>query len=582
MTSLPDAAPDSTSTHDESPGTSPAGSDVGAPQPEWWRYGVVYEVYPRSFADGNGDGEGDLLGIRNHLGYLADLGVDGVWIAPFYPSPMADGGYDVADFRDIHPMYGTIADADDLIAEAQRLGLKVVIDIVANHTSNEHAWFTAALAAAPGSPERDRYFFRDGSGPDGSEPPNNWISCFGGAGWTRITEADGSPGQWYLHSFAPEQPDLNWRNEDVLSDFDDILRFWLDKGVDGLRIDAAPALAKDPSFRDADYGGDLRFLTLQWENNPHWDVDDVHSIFRRWRSIGDSYEGDRVFVAEAVVNSSEQLAKYLRSDEMQTAFNFQYMKSAWEATPLREAIDATLLALEPVGAPATWVLASHDEVRLVTRYGRATTGSAHLADGQGEIADIELGTRRARAASMLALALPGGAYIYQGEELGLPHVDDLPDEVLQDPMFFRTNGETRGRDGCRVPIPWSGTQAPYGFSPDGVTTWLPQPDDWAALTVEAQAADPDSTLALHRQALHVRRELADLHTPALTWLPSPAGTLHFRRGDAFECFVNISPDSVAFPGGEVLLASSPLDGSEVPSDTAVWLVHGAPDSTLGD
>ena len=537
----------------------------------WWRHAVVYEVYPRSFADGNGDGEGDLRGLRDRLPYLKDLGVDGIWVAPWYPSPMADGGYDVSDYEDIHPRYGDLAEADAFVREAHDLGLKVIVDIVPNHTSDQHPWFLAALAAAPGSPERARYLFRDGKGPDGSEPPNNWISCFGGGAWTRISEPDGTPGQWYLHTFAEEQPDLDWTDDAVLESFDDILRFWFDRGVDGLRVDAAPALGKAEGLPDADYKGDYRFLTLEWEGNPHWDVDEVHDVFRRWRGVSDTYDGDRVFVAEAVVNGSARLSNYLRPDEMHTAFNFPYMKAAWDAAALREVIDSTLDTLAPIGVPATWVLSSHDEVRLVSRYGRPTTSSAHFSDGEGEVSDIALGTRRARAAALLMLALPGGAYIYQGDELGLPNVDDLPDEVLQDPVFKRTNGEMRGRDGCRVPLPWSGTTSPYGFSPDGVEPWLPQPDSWAGLSAEAQQADPASMLSLYQQALALRHELPELRSDTFGWRESAEGVLHFDRGAGFRCVVNISGAPLPLDGARVLLSSEPVEDGALPHDAAAWL-----------
>ncbi|MGN6742663.1 MAG: glycoside hydrolase family 13 protein [Amnibacterium sp.] len=537
----------------------------------WWRTAVMLEIYPRSFADGNGDGEGDLAGLRARLPYVAELGVDGIWIAPWYPSPMADGGYDVRDYRDVDPRFGTLEDADALIAEAHGLGLKVITDIVPNHTSSEHPWFVAALAAGPGSPERARYLFRDGRGPGGDAPPNNWISAFGGSAWERVVEADGRPGQWYLHSFAPEQPDLDWTNPDVLADFDGILRFWFDRGVDGLRVDAAPALAKAPGLPDADYGEDPRFVTIEWVDNPHWDVDAVHDVFRRWRAVADEYPDERVFVAEAVVNGAERLGRYLRPDELHTAFNFPYLKSAWEADALRRVIDETLAAFLPIGVPPTWALSSHDEVRLVTRYGRRTTSAAHFADGAGEVSDPVLGTRRARAAALVMLALPGSAYLYQGEELGLPEVLDLPDEALQDPIFVRTGGANRGRDGCRVPLPWSGTAPPYGFSPAGTRTWLPQPSGWGALTVEAESADPASTLSLHRDALRIRRGEPGLLEADFAWAPSSPGVLAFDRGAVFRCVANLSDAPVPLPDGEVLVASGPLTVGLLPVDTAVWL-----------
>ena len=542
------------------------------PEPSpWWRSAVMYQVYPRSFADGNGDGEGDLQGLRAKLPYLADLGVDGLWISPWFPSPMADGGYDVSDFRGIHPMFGSLEDADAVLSEARALGLRVIIDLVPNHTSDQHPWFFAALEAGPGSAERARYFFRDGRGADGGEPPNNWISAFGGPAWTRIVEPDGSPGQWYLHLFAPEQPDLDWSNEAVLDDFDDVLRFWFDRGVDGLRIDAAPAMSKKAGLPDADYGGVLQFRTVDWDDNPHWDVDTVHDIFRRWRAIADTYDGDRAFVAEAVVSTPERLAAYLRPDEMHTAFNFPYLKGPWEAGPLRQVIDDTLSSFAPLGVPSTWVLTSHDEIRPVTRYGRPTTSSYFISDGEGEVSDLALGTRRARAAAMLMLALPGGAYIYQGEELGLPNVDDLPDEVLQDPMFLRSGGEMRGRDGCRVPLPWSGQEPPFGFSPDGVTPWLPQPQSWRELTVEAQDGDPTSMLALYRQALRLRRDTGGLDGEELAWRESAPDVLDFERGEALRCVANLSGIPVELPVDRVLLSSIPLEDGLLPTDATAWL-----------
>jgi alpha-glucosidase len=542
----------------------------------WWRQAVIYQIYPRSFADGNADGDGDIAGIRARLPYLVELGVDGIWIAPWYPSPMADGGYDVSDFTGIHPMFGTIEEADALVREAHAAGLRVIIDLVPNHTSDVHPWFQAALTSEPGSAERARYIFRDGRGLDRDEPPNNWISCFGGSGWTRVTEADGKPGQWYLHTFAEEQPDLDWTSPAVLEAFDDIIRFWFDRGVDGLRVDAAPAMGKAEGLPDADYGGDLRFLTLEWVGNPHWDVDEVHSIFRRWRSLADGYGGDRIFVAEAVVSSAERLSQYLRPDEMHSAFNFPYMKAAWEAKALRTVIDDTLESHVSVEAPATWVLSSHDETRLVSRYGRKTTSSAHFADGAGEPVDLDLGSRRARAAALLMLALPGCAYIYQGEELGLPQVDDLPDEVLQDPVFKRTNGEMRGRDGCRVPLPWSGAEPPFGFSPPGVIPWLPQPGSWSAWTVEAESAGPDSMLNLYRRALRIRHEVTGLRLDDFAWHPSPEDVLDFSRGPDLRCVVNLSGEPYDLePSAIVLVASGPVENGKLPHDTTAWLASAA-------
>jgi alpha-glucosidase len=531
-------------------------------------------VYLRSFADSNADGLGDLGGLRGKLPYLADLGVDAVWITPWYPSPMADGGYDVSDYCDIDPRFGTLADADALLSDAHHLGLRVIIDLVANHTSDQHSWFTAALAAGPGSPERRRYFFRDGRA-GGEEPPNDWISAFGGLAWSRVRETDGRPGQWYLHTFAPEQPDLDWDEPAVREDFDAVLRFWLDRGVDGIRVDAAPAMAKAPGLPDAGHGPGARFESRTWVGSPQWDVEAVHDILRRWRAIGDDYSGDRLFVTEAVVHSPERLSRYVRPDEMHTSFNFDYLTAPWEAGRLRAVIDASLAALAGVGAPATWVLSSHDETRHVTRFGRAFTGAGFGGAAVPAMpSDLELGRRRARAAALLTLALPGSAYVYQGEELGLPEVEDLPEEALQDPTWERSGHTERGRDGCRVPLPWSGDRPPFGFSPDGVVPWLPQPPGWAALTVAAQQADPASTLSLYRAALHLRRATPDLRTAPLTWLPAGDDVLAFDRGPAFRCVVNLSGRPVPLDG-EVLLASGPCAGA-LPPDTAAWLSGAGP------
>ena len=546
----------------------------------WWRRAVVYEVYPRSFADSDGDGEGDLRGLTGRLPYLAELGVDAVWVAPWYPSPLADGGYDVTDYRDIHPMLGTLDDADELVRSAHGHGLRVVVDMVANHTSSEHPWFREALGAPPGSPPRARYLFRDGRGRAGERPPNNWRSAFGGPAWTRVTEPDGAPGQWYLHTFAPEQPDLDWSCEEVLAEFDDVLRFWLDRGIDGIRVDAAPAFAKDPALPDADYGAAPGFVPATWVDSPHWDLDATHDVLRRWRAVLDGYPGDRMFVAEAVVNGPERLARYLRPGELHTAINFDYLSAGWDPADLRTAITATLRTLQPVGAPPTWALSSHDETRHLTRFARLPRAAAATpgapATTPPATADLELGERRARASLLLTLALPGGAYLYQGEELGLPEVEDLPDELRQDPSFARSGGLVRGRDGCRVPLPWSGSAPPYGFSPPGTRTWLPQPATWAHLTVEAQRGRPGSMLEHYREALALRRRLSDLHGEDLSWLPSPERVLHFRRGERFRCVLNLGAEPCPL-GATPALLSEPL-GPELllPPDAAAWLVDEDP------
>jgi alpha-glucosidase len=529
----------------------------------WWRGAAIYQVYVRSFADGDGDGTGDLTGVRSKLQYLADLGIDAIWFNPWYPSPMDDGGYDVSDYRDIEPVFGSLAEAEKLIEEAHNLGIRIIIDIVPNHCSDVHPWFTAAVAAGPGSPERERFWFRDGRGENGDLPPNNWQSRFGGPAWTRVTEPDGTPGQWFLHLYSSRQPDLNWTNPQVHAEFADILRFWFNRGVDGFRIDVADGLVKQDGLPDvADPDGRL----------PYSDLDGVHEIYREWRKIADSYEDKRVFVGEMWLPDPHRFAMYLRPDELHSAFNFDFLSCPWDAKKLREVVDATLAAHAPVDAPATWVLSNHDVTRHVTRYGRADT-SFSFADRQHKApTDRLLGLRRARAAALLTLALPGGVYIYQGEELGLSEVEDLADEVRQDPVFRRTNGTDIGRDGCRVPLPWSGTEPPYGFNTTGAAPWLPQPDDWATATVEAQTGDPASVLELYRSALTIRHAEPGLGDGPMTWLDVPDGVLAFSRDDRFACVVNLSGATVPVPPHtEVLLASGPLDGTGLPSDTAVWL-----------
>ncbi|MGI5467329.1 glycoside hydrolase family 13 protein [Streptomyces sp. CA-132043] len=538
----------------------------------WWRDAVIYQVYIRSFADGNGDGIGDIAGIRSRLPYLKSLGVDAIWINPWYKSPQADHGYDVADFRAIDPRFGTVEEAEALIEEAHAAGIRVIPDIVPNHTSDQHAWFRAALAAGPGSPERARYVFRDGRGPDGAEPPNDWRSCFGGRAWTRVPD-----GQWYLHLFAPEQPDLNWDHPDVLAEFEDILRFWFRRGVDGFRIDVAHGLVKHPELPDLPaLPAPADRVPGQHLDHPHWDRDEVHEIYRAWRRVADEFPGDRAFVAEAWADTPERLAAYVRQDGLHTAFNFDFLMASWDAKELRAVIDHSLAMLGAVGAPATWVLSNHDVVRHPSRYGRKVVkkwvaNETYRPEGP---LDLALGTRRARAAALLMLALPGGAYVYQGEELGLPEVEDLPEAVLQDPTWERSGHTDRGRDGCRVPIPWSGDHAPYGFSPDGAAgePWLPQPPLWRELSVAAQEGDEDSMLALYRRALRTRRDHPALGDGPMTWLDTPAGVLALRREPGFLCLVNLSAEPYPLPEHEeVLLASGPLADGRLAPDHAVWL-----------
>jgi alpha-glucosidase len=557
---------------------SASGATNGRSGARWWRSAVIYQVYIRSFADGDGDGVGDIAGLRARLPYIAALGVDAVWINPWYPSPMKDAGYDVSDLRDIEPVLGTLADAAAMTREAHALGLRVLLDIVPNHLSDQHEWFRRALAAAPGSAERARFIFRDGRGPGGDQPPNDWSSGFGGPAWTRVTEADGRPGQWYLHLFTPEQPDLEWSNPEVQDEFTETMRFWFDHGIDGFRIDVAHGLVKAAGLPDV---GSTAWPPVDGEtvDHPHWDRDGVHEIYRQWRALADAYEEPRVFVAEAWVHNHDRLAQYVRGDELHTAFNFDFLLAPWQAEGMRNSIVESLRSHEAVGAPPTWVLSNHDTVREVSRYARpqGVRPLRNLNDILDLPADFELGRTRARAAALLMLALPGGAYIYQGEELGLAEVEDLPDEALQDPTWEQSGRTDRGRDGCRVPVPWSGDAPPFGFSPDTARAapWLPQPASWHALTVQSQTADEQSMLELYRRALQIRRRHPALGDGTLDWLDAPDGALAFARDPGFVCIVNLSGNPVPPPDGStVLLASGPLtrDG-RVPVDSAVWFTR---------
>ncbi len=543
----------------------------------WWRSAVIYQVYIRSFADGNGDGVGDIAGLRRRLRYLAHLGIDALWINPWYRSPMKDAGYDVSDLRDIDPRFGTIAEARAMIAEAHSLGLRVLLDIVPNHLSSQHVWFQQALTAGPDSRERARFIFRNGRGLRGEEPPNDWKSGFGGPAWTRVIEPDGRAGQWYLHLFTPEQPDLDWTNPEVHDEFDETMRFWFELGVDGFRIDVAHGLVKAEGLPDV---GSIAWppVTADLVDHPHWDRDEVHEIFRRWRALADSYDQPRVFVAEAWVHHPERLAQYVRSDELHTAFNFDFLLAPWDAEALRASIVAAVRAHDAVGAAPTWVLSNHDTVREVSRYARPQRARPlrNLTDMLDLPADFTLGVRRARAAALLMLALPGGAYVYQGEELGLAEVEDLPDEALRDPGWEQSGHTDRGRDGCRVPLPWSGTDPPFGFSPADATAppWLPQPASWRSLTAASQTSDPGSMLELYRTALALRQAHPALGDGSMQWLDAPPGVLLFAREPGFICLVNLGGEPVPAPDDAVLLASGELtDNGRVPSDTAVWLAR---------
>ncbi len=545
---------------------------------DWWRQAAVYQVYPRSFADANGDGIGDLRGITSRVPYLVELGVDAVWLSPFYPSALADGGYDVDDYRDVDPRLGTLDDFDELVAALHAAGIRMIVDIVPNHSSDRHEWFREALASPRGSAARDRYLFRDGEGPDASEPPSDWTSMFGGSAWEPVGD-----GQFYLHLFAREQPDLNWGNREVRDDFLTTLRFWSDRGVDGFRVDVAHALAKDLTYPLRSHA-ELEADKLAGDGaHPLWDREELDEIYAEWRAVFDEYDPPRTAVAEAWVEPHRR-ARYAAPTSLGQAFNFDLLRAAFGAESFREVVARNLELTRGTGSSNTWVLSNHDVVRHATRYALPDDASDDgavarewlLAGGDPAALDPERGLRRARAASLFLLALPGSAYLYQGEELGLPEVAEIPDADRQDPTFFRNAGVDVGRDGCRVPLPWTASGGAFGFGPDGSTaSHLPQPDWFASFAVGAESDDPGSTLSMYRAALDLRRRLQGAEE--LEWVDTGSpDVLAFRRPGGWTVVTNFGPSPAPLPawavGREVLLASGPsVSLAEVAGETTVWL-----------
>jgi alpha-glucosidase len=540
----------------------------------WWRSAVIYQIYPRSFRDLSGDGIGDLAGITAELAQLAGLGVDAVWLSPFYRSPQRDAGYDVSDYCDVDPLFGTLTDFDALIAEANRLNLRVIADIVPNHCSDQHVDFQAALAAGPHSPEREVFIFRDGLGPDGNEPPNNWQSHFGGPAWTRVIEPDGQAGQWYLHLFDSSQPDFNWDNPAVRAEFERVLRFWLDRGISGFRVDVAHALVKAPGLPN--WGGRADGNSSEGfpgQDAPMFGQPALHDIYRRWRSILEEYGPDRILCAEANVDPLPRLAQWVRPDEMHQAFNFPYLHAGLDLNRLRHIITDSLISLDAVGAPSTWVLSNHDVVRHVSRFGYDGPGPR---DGDGIGPDDvqpneELGRRRAAAATAFMLGLPGGAYLYQGEELGLPDSTSIPASMRQDPTFARTGGARIGRDGCRVPLPWRSAEPHAGFG-HGLDPWLPQPESWPTLARDQQESDPASHLNLYRALLAERARLG-LGAGSLAWVEDycTESTLAYLNGNTL-VVMNVGAESLPLPAGEVILRSSAAEATHpLGSGETIWL-----------
>lgn len=531
---------------------------------QWWRSGVIYQIYPRSFADHNGDGMGDLNGITSRLPALKELGVDAVWLSPFYTSPQKDAGYDVSDYRAVDPLFGDLADFDQLLEKAHSLGLRAMIDLVPNHSSDQHAWFQSALKSDPGSKERFYYHFKDGKGAGGELPPNNWVSMFGGPAWTRVED-----GQWYCHLFDSSQPDLNWENPEVRNEFEEILRFWLDRGVDGFRVDQPHAMAKAPGLPDHPYVAEAGAGFLEGrESPPMWFQESVHEIFRSWRRILKSYPGDRAMCGEAYVLPLSFMAKWVRPDEFHQTFNFRFLDAGWDQQKLVSAINESFEAFDEVGAPSTWVLNNHDVIRHASRFG-GDYGRATASDGIGpdqQQPNAALGIRIARAATLFMLGLPGASYLYQGEELGLPEHTTLEPEYRQDPTFFRTNGERVGRDGCRVPLPWEANSPSLGFGPNQ-NSWLPQPDSYQQLARASQEQDQASTLNFYKKALRLRKELA-LGEGSFDWVQNDE-LLSYQNGQLL--IVHNFGQDCTLPAGRLLLSSDPYQADLLRSNQTLWL-----------
>ena len=514
---------------------------------EWWRHAVIYQIYPRSFADGNGDGMGDLPGVLSRLESLKELGIDAIWFSPFFTSPQKDAGYDVSNYTDIDPRFGTLADFDALLAKAHAHGIRIIIDLVPNHSSDQHPLFQAALRADKGSPERDMYVFREGK--DANTPPNNWQSVFGGPAWTQVED-----GQWYLHLFDSSQPDFNWANPKVEQFFHDVLRFWFDRGVDGFRVDVAHSLVKDPALPDIEEvsssmtGSD----SAPKEEKPHpfWGQEGVHEVIRGFRKVANEYE-DRAMCAEAWILPLSKMAKWVRPDEYHQTFNFAYLETPWDSAKLRDVVDESLREFGNVGAPSTWVLSNHDVIRHVTRM--AYDKVPKQGDGIGPSypqPDEARGQRIGRAATAFMLGLPGSSYIYQGEELGLPEHTTLDASFREDPTFFRTKGERVGRDGCRVPIPWESDKPAYGFNNTG-KSWLPQPENYRRYARSEQRGVAGSTLELYRQLLKIRKEF-NMGLGNLKWVEELCDetTLAFDNSGV-RVIANFG-GTVNLPGGELL------------------------------
>ena len=539
---------------------------------DWWHQAVVYQIYPRSFADGNADGIGDLKGIISRVDYLAGLGIDAVWMSPFYPSALADGGYDVDDYRDIDSRIGNLTEFDQLVEALHARGIRLIVDLVPNHSGSGHKWFQEALKAAPGSPERDRYIFRDGKGENGEIRPSELRSHFGPTAWTRVTEPDGKPGQWYMHLFASEQPDWNWDNDEVKADFRKTVRFWCDRGVDGFRVDVAHALVKDLANGHLPERESFDVSVIKPNGTDDlFDRDAVHEIYASWRDIFNEYDPPRMGVAEAWV-AAERLPAYASEKGLGQAFAFDMLGAGWDAARVKQLAGGAIERSHNMNSHTTWVLSNHDIVRHATRFGLPNgtdIGKWYKPNRLDPKVNVEQGLKRANAMTALLLALPGSTYLYQGEELGLQEVLDIPAELMQDPQFFRNPELGLSRDGCRVPLPWTREGSSFGFGTNG--SHLPQPDWYSGYSVEAEDTDASSTLNLYRKAIKLRKDLVTKQE--LKWVKHffNKNVLHFVRPNGWHCVTNFGTKPVALPRGEVLLSTLPLVEGKVPANATAWV-----------
>jgi alpha-glucosidase len=534
----------------------------------WWRQAIIYQIYPRSFKDSNGDGIGDLKGVTSKIDYLSSLNIDAVWLSPFYPSALADGGYDIDDYRDVDPKLGTLDDFDEMLSKLHDVGIRVFVDIVPNHSSNRHQWFIEAINSEPGSAARNRYIFRDGKGANGELPPTDWPSHFAPSAWTHESAQGGKHNQWYCHLFAPEQPDFNWDNREIEDDFLTTLKFWADRGVDGFRIDVAHALKKDLSEPLKNQARYPDLVNRKPEDNILFDRDEVHEIYKEWRKLFNQYDPPRVAVAESYV-PADRLALYASPEELGQAFNFELLDANFNAYEFKNVVDRAFLQAKSIGSSTTWCLNNHDQMRPATKFGLLPTVDRirwKNSAGKTSPLDRELGIRSAVAASMFIMALPGCTYIYQGEELGLHEVIGIPEDQIQDPQYLRNHKVDVGRDGCRVPLPWTSTGSSFGFGTG--SSHLPQPDWFADYSVENESGIETSPLSIFRKALALRKSL--IAPEEMTWHETgDASVLHFSRPNGWHCITNFGRGHFDLTGkGEVIHSSAPL------AEPGIYLVHG--------